>query len=89
MAVLITADIPGQTEEGITRMMAALEPVLRQSKGFIAVGHGRVNGGMKSFEVWESQEDATRFFAEHIHPMLPPGITPKRSYVNLCSLMMG
>jgi hypothetical protein len=88
MAVLITADVPGQTEEGLARMMAVLKPLLQESKGFIAVGHGMVNGGMKCFEVWESQEDATRFFAEHIHPMLPPNVTPKRSYLDLCSLVM-
>lgn len=88
MAILITADVPGQTEEGLAKMMTVLEPVLRQTKGFIAVGHGLVNGGMKVFEVWESQEDATKFFAEHIHPMLPPGITPRRSSLNLCSLVM-
>jgi hypothetical protein len=87
MAVLITADVPGQTEEGLAQMMTVLEPVLRQTKGFIAVGHGLVNGGMKVFEVWESQEDATKFFAEHIHPILPPGITPRRSILNLCSLV--
>ena len=88
MAVLITADVPGQTEEGLARMMAVLEPVLRQTKGFIAVGHGVVNGGMKVFEVWDSQEDASKFFAAHIHPILPPGIMPKRSYLDLCSLVM-
>jgi hypothetical protein len=87
MAVLITADVPGQTEEGLAKMMAVLEPALRQTKGFIAVGHGLVNGGMKVFEVWESKEDATRFFADHIHPILPPGITPKRSLLELCSLV--
>lgn len=88
MAVLITADVPGQTEEGLAQMMTVLEPALRQTKGFIAVGHGLVDGGMKVFEVWESQEDATKFFTEHIHPMLPPGITPRRSYLDLCSLVM-
>ena len=88
MAVLITADVPGQTEEGLARMMVVLEPVLRQTKGFIAVGHGLVNGEIKCFEVWESQEDATKFFADHIHPTLPPGVTPKRSYLDLCSLVM-
>ena len=88
MAVLVTADVPGQTEEGLARMMVVLEPALRQAKGFIAVGHGVVGGGMKVFEVWESQADATRFFAEHIHPNIPPGITPKRSYLDLCSLVM-
>ena len=87
MAVLVTADVPGQTEEGIARMMTVLEPMLRQAKGFIAVGHGVSRDGMRCFEVWESQEDATRFFAEFVHPNLPPGITPKRSYLDLCSLV--
>jgi hypothetical protein len=88
MAVLITADVPGQTEEGLAQMMVVLEPALRQTKGFIAVGHAVVDGGMKVFEVWESQEAATKFFAEHIHPMIPPGITPRRSLLDLCSLVM-
>ena len=87
MAVLVTAEVPGQTEEGLARMMTILEPLLRKTKGFIAVGHGLSGDGMRVFEVWESQDDATRFFAEFIHPNLPPGITPKRTYLNLCSLV--
>jgi hypothetical protein len=87
MAVLVTAEVPGQTEEGLARMMTMLEPLLRKTKGFIAVGHGLSGDGMRCFEVWESQDDATRFFAEFIHPNLPPGITPKRTYLNLCSLV--
>ena len=88
MAVLVTADVPGQTEEGLACMMSTLEPVLKRAKGFIAVGHGVSGDGMmRCFEVWETQEDATRFFAEFVHPNLPPGITPKRTYSNLCSLV--
>ena len=87
MDVLITADVPGQTEEGIARMMTVLEPLLRKTKGFIAVGHGASADGMRCFEVWESKEAATKFFAEFIHPNLPPGITPKRSYLDLSSLV--
>ena len=87
MAVLITAEVPGQTEEGLARMMSVLEPVLKRSKGFIAVGHTLSEDGVRCFEVWETQEDATRFFADFVHPNLPPGITPKRTYSNLCSLV--
>lgn len=88
MAILVTADVPGQTEEGIARMMTVLEPKLKEAKGFIAVGHGvSADGTMRCFEVWETQEDATRFFADEIHPNLPAGITPTRTYLNLCSLM--
>jgi hypothetical protein len=87
MAILVTADVPGQTAEGLARMMTVLEPKLRQAKGFIAVGHSAVEGGLKCFEVWESQEDATKFFAEQIHPLLPPGVKPKRTIQTLVSLV--
>ena len=32
-------------------------------------------------------EDATRFFAQHVNPRLPSGIRPKRSIVELHSLV--
>jgi hypothetical protein len=37
--------------------------------------------------VWESQEQATQFFAKYIHPNLPPGVTPKRTILELHSLI--
>ena len=41
MAVLVTADVPGQTKEGYEGMLAVLGPLLKQTKGFIAHGAGR------------------------------------------------
>jgi hypothetical protein len=87
MAVLITADVPGQTQEKYDRMLAVLEPLIRQAKGFIAHGAGPAGDLWRSFEVWETAEDATRFFAAHIHPTLPPGIVPKRTLLQLHSLV--
>ena len=88
MAVLVTADVPGQTQQGYDGMLAALEPLLRQAKGFIAHGAGPSgDDGWRSFEVWESQEDATEFFAKYIHPNLPPGIKPQRTLLQLHSLV--
>ena len=40
MAVLVTAEVPGQTQEGYEQMIAALSPALKQAKGFIAQGAG-------------------------------------------------
>jgi hypothetical protein len=88
MAVLVTADVPGQTKEGYDGMMATLGPVLQRAKGFIAHGAGAVGAGWQVFEVWESQEDAIQFFAKYIHPNLPPGVTPKRTLLELHSLVM-
>jgi hypothetical protein len=87
MAILITAEVPGQTEENYDRMLIALEPLLRAAKGFIAHGAGPIDGGWRTFEIWETPEDATRFFATHIHPNLPPGVTPRRSFLKLHSLV--
>ena len=87
MAVLVTAEVPGQTTEGYEGMLAVLSPILKTAKGFIAHGAGPSGDGWRSFEIWESQEDATRFFAAHVHPNLPAGIRPKRSILELHSLI--
>ena len=88
MPVFITALVPGQTEEGYDRAMIALKPLLEQAEGFIAHGAGMSPEGWRVFEVWESQKQATDFFAKHIRPNLPPGVTPKRTYVELHNLMV-
>ncbi len=88
MAVLITAVVPGQTQEGYDRMMAALRPLLEQAHGFIAHGAGPSPEGWRVFEIWESQKAASDFFAKYIHPNLPPGMTPKRTYLELHSFMV-
>ena len=86
MAVLITAVVPGQTQEGYDRAMAVLRPLLAQAKGFVAHGAGMSPEGWRVFEVWESQPEATEFFAKYIHPNLPTGVTPKRTYLELHNL---
>ncbi len=87
MPVLITAHVPGQTAEGFAHFVSALEPVLRQSKGFIAVGGGMSPEGWRVFELWESQEEAAEFFARYVHPNLPEGIKPRRSVLPLHTLV--
>ena len=87
MAVLVTADVPGQTQEKYDHMLAVLSPALRQAKGFIAHGAGPSAQGWRSFEIWESSEDATSFFAKYIHPNLPEGVKPQRTLLELHSLI--
>ena len=83
MTVLITAEVSGQTPEGYDAMLAALEPALRNAKGFIAHGAGPAADGWRVFEIWETSDDASQFFAKHIHPNLPEGVRPKRSTLEL------
>ena len=90
MAVLVIADVQGQTTEGYEGMLAVLEPLLEAAPGFIAHGAGPAGSGWwKTFEVWESQAQATAFFAAHVHPNLPPGVKPKRTFVELHALLVG
>ena len=88
MAVLIIADVPGQTHEGYDGMLEEIEPLLHEAKGFIAHGAGPSVDGWKTFEVWESAGDATAFFAAHVHPNLPPGVRPRRTIVELHALFL-
>jgi hypothetical protein len=89
MAVLVIADVQGQTQELYDGMIAALGPALEKAKGFIAHGAGQAGGTWRVFEVWETHADATKFFATHVHPNLPPGVKPKRTIVPLHTLMLG
>ena len=83
MAVLVIADVPGQTAEGYDGMLAALETELKEAPGFIAHGAGPSVDGWKTFEVWETLSEATRFFAGYVRPLLPEGVRPKRTIVEL------
>ena len=87
MAVLVTAEVEHQTEELYDRMLEVLGPAIRQAKGFIATGAGPSSDGWRTFEIWESQEDATQFFAKYVHPNLLSGIKPKRTYLALHKLI--
>jgi hypothetical protein len=89
MAVLVIADVPGQTAEGYDGMLAALEIELKEAPGFIAHGGGPSVDGWKTFEVWQTLGEATRFFAGYVRPLLPDGVTPKRTIVELDALVLG
>lgn len=87
MAVLVVANVSGQTSEKYDRLIEVLEPELRRAKGFIAHGAGPLGSSWQTFEVWDTVEDATRFFAVFVHPNLPEGVTPKRTVVELHALV--
>jgi hypothetical protein len=89
MAVLVIADVPGQTAEGYGGMLAVLETELKEAPGFIAHGAGPSVDGWKTFEVWASLGEATRFFAGYVRPLLPEDVTPKRTIVELDALVLG
>jgi hypothetical protein len=88
MAVLVTAEVQGQTQQGYDGMFAALADVEKQAPGFLLHTAHPIEGGWRIVEIWESKADANQFFAKHVAPNLPPAIHPKRSVQELHSLLM-
>jgi heme-degrading monooxygenase HmoA len=72
MAVLMTAHIPGGTQE----MIDGMEPVLdeiRGQKGFVIHTNGAVPDGWRVVEVWDSQADFEAWFEANVKPAFPEG----------------
>lgn len=86
MSVMMVSEVRGQSPQGYDAMLAFVGDALRQAPGFIMHMSHPVETGWRIVEVWNSQEDATRFFAAHIAPNLPEGIRPKLSFQPLHSL---
>ncbi len=61
MAVLITAENQGQTQQGYDGMLGVLADSIKQAPGFILHTAHPVEGGWRVIEVWESKDDANRF----------------------------
>jgi quinol monooxygenase YgiN len=87
MAVLVTAEVPGQTRQGYEGMLQLLAESIKAAPGFILHTAHPMEGGWRVIELWESREAANQFFARHVAPSLPPGIRPKRTVQELHSLV--
>ena len=87
MAILVTAEVKGQTQQGYDGMLTVLGPAIRSAKGFILHAAHPVEDGWRIIEVWESKTDADQFFAKNVAPNLPPGIRPKRSVQELHAIV--
>jgi hypothetical protein len=87
MPILITAEVPNQTQEGYDGMIAVLGDIIKAAPGFIMHTAFPVEGGWRNFEIWETERDANQFFAKFVHPNLPQGVKPKRTVHQLHSLV--
>ncbi len=87
MAVIVMAEVAGQTQEKYDGMMAVLGEAIKKAPGFILHSARPSEEGWRVIELWESKDDANRFFAEHVAPNLPPGIRPKRKVEEVHSLV--
>ena len=87
MAVLVVAEVQGQTQQGYDAMFAVLAGALKHAQGFILHTAHPCEGGWRIIEIWSSKVEANEFFAKAVAPSLPPGIHPKRSVQELHSLL--
>ena len=87
MAVMVTAEVAGQTRQGYDAMRAALEGPLKGAAGLILHTSHEVEGGWRVIEMWESTKAANDFIAKAVHPNLPPGIKPRRTFQELHAII--
>jgi quinol monooxygenase YgiN len=88
MAVIVIAEVHGQTEAGYDGMLNVLADLARQAEGFVLHGAYRGDdGAWRVVEVWRSKAEANQFFARQVVPQLPPGVHPKRTVHELHSLV--
>jgi len=88
MAVLVTAEVPGQTQQGYDDMLGGLAALIRQAPGFVAhMAHPVEGHGWRVLEIWDSKAQSDAFFVKVVVPHLPPRMHPKRTYQELHSLL--
>ena len=87
MAVLISSQVKGQTQEGYDSVLVAVRDAVMKAPGFILHCAHPVEDGWLVTEVWESKKLADQWFGKYVVPNLPAGIHPKRSYVELHSMI--
>jgi heme-degrading monooxygenase HmoA len=87
MAVMVSADVPGQTQAGYQATVDALHEGIMKAPGFIMHMTAPSEDGWTVIEVWESKKEANDWFAHNVAPALPEGITPRRRFRELYNVI--
>ena len=77
MSILMTAEVPGMTQEMVDGMTSQLMDEQKTQPGFVIHANGPIDGGWGVTEVWEAQENWDSWFEGTIKPNLPEGIEPR------------
>ena len=88
MAILISTNVKGQTQEGYDSVLNAVEEWIKTAPGFILHCAHPAEGEWLVYEVWNSKTEADEWFGKFVVPNLPKGIHPKRSYQQLHSVVV-
>jgi hypothetical protein len=73
MAVLMTAELDGGTQEMIDGMNSQLDGPMKSAQGFILHANGPVPGGWRVTEIWDSEAAFHAWFEGYVKPALPGG----------------
>ena len=68
MAVLITTDIPGGSEQQDRQMMQEMNIASNPPVGAICRAGAVIPGGYRIMSLWESREDFEEFFKNRVQP---------------------
>jgi heme-degrading monooxygenase HmoA len=74
MAVMVTANRPGMTQDMYDTMASELLPLLRQREGFIAHVAWAVDDGFKIVQIWESESQRTAWNEQVVRAKSPEGL---------------
>ena len=73
MAIMVTAKMPGSSQEEADRFKDLLHDKLKQAPGFIFHADGPVDSGWQVVDAWESREDFDRWYETEVKPNLREG----------------
>jgi len=88
MAVMITAELPGMTQEGYERLAPYILDQVRDNAGFIAHAAGPIEGGWQVTEIWTSEAQHDAWFSASIAPGMPEGVQPATRTVREIDLFL-
>jgi heme-degrading monooxygenase HmoA len=83
MAILMRAEVSGQTQQGYQEVFDALRPLYAGARGFVAHFSYPIEGGWCVVDVWDSREQFESFFGQNVVPRLQTGLRPKISFQQL------
>jgi len=87
MPILVTTKVKGQTPQGYDQVSRFLHELVKKAPGFILHTAYQGEEDWMVVEIWDSKEQADRFFSDNVAPNLPKGIVPKRTYQSLHSVV--
>ncbi len=81
MAVAMILDWPGVTQEQYDKVIDSMDLGGRAAAGGYFHVAGPYEGGWRAVDVWESEETADAFFAQHTQAFMDAGVPPPNRQV--------